>query len=57
MKKLNKYNFSEIIFRENNALVTQQTFTGNLKIEGYTDTGLWKFEYKEYEDNEEQTQC
>jgi len=51
MKK-QPYSFNEIVFRENNALIFQQEFTGNLKIEGFTENGKYKFEYKEYEQEE-----
>lgn len=43
------YSFSEFSFRENNATVISQQFEGSIKIEGFTDNGSYKFEYKEYE--------
>jgi hypothetical protein len=51
MKK-HPYSFSEFSFRENNAAVITQQFEGSIKIEGFTENGSYKFEYKEYETEE-----
>lgn len=51
MKK-HPYSFNEFMFKENNATVTIQQFEGNIKIEGYTDNGSYKFEYKEFQQEE-----
>lgn len=51
MKK-HPYSFNEFSFRENNAAVITQQFEGSIKIEGFTDNGSYKFEYKEYEKEE-----
>lgn len=51
MKK-HPYSFNEFMFKENNAIVTIQQFEGSIKIEGYTDNGSYKFEYKEFEQEE-----
>lgn len=48
MKK-HPYSFSEFSFRENNAIVIKQQFESSIKIEGFTDNGYYKFEYKEYD--------
>ena len=47
------YSFNEFIFKENNALIIQQEFNGKIKIEGFTENGKYKFEYIEYESDEE----
>lgn len=48
MKK-HPYSFNEFTFRENNAQVITETFEGSIKIEGYTEYGKYKFEYKEFD--------
>lgn len=48
MKK-HPYSFNEFFFKENNAVVINQQFESSIKIEGFTENGSYKFEYKEYE--------
>mgnify|MGYP004650052455 CR=1 FL=1 len=45
-----EYSVNEFIFRENNSLVLQQEFKDSIKIKGYTDNGVYTFEYKQYKD-------
>lgn len=45
-----EYTFNEFIFKENNGIVIQQEFKDSIKLKGYTDNGVYIFEYKEYKD-------
>lgn len=36
-------------FKENDGRVITQEFNGNIKIEGFTEYGKYKFEYYEWE--------
>lgn len=48
---MNKYPYSinEFSFREHNATIISQQFEGSIKIQGFTEYGSYKFEYKEYD--------
>lgn len=45
--------FNEFVFREDGKLVITQKFSQSIIIEGFTDKGIYTFEYKLFESEEE----